>query len=321
MNYPTWCLNRERELKKFHVFMVSGKTELSNIVVHDILDFFHDEADLNEPSATGKWKDIDDVLNQPLFKRQVVILRGIDLSPHRSRLISWIEDTGSVRDKRTILVLTAATARPKQVKEEGEESKKLEERWIPSEGNKYVSYIDCADIQADHLKKLVLSYLPQATEGAADKLIQLCKGDVTNMLHEMKKLKAYPSVDEARVATLVVPIAEDDVVEALFAGHIMDVLQIDPGSVNMRHVVSAATERSRQHLNLFAHKGKNLHGWEMSKKADVPLWLFPKRMEEVDKLTQEQIWKRLILLREIDQLICGGCEIGVLHYLAQRWDT
>jgi len=309
MNYLKWCANKEREMKANHVFMVSGsETELVNMVVQEIVDHFKvDKAQVVTISNQGKVKDIDAIINQPLFKQQVVIMRDVDRFERRAFLSTWIEDTGRVRDKRTILVMTAGSVRLRLG----------EDRWIPT--SDYVAYIDCSAINEKNLGEFVKTYLPLATEGAVQKLIELCAGDMTRMIKEMEKIVLFKVIDEKLISELVFRGTDNDVVETLIEGRKQELLALDSSAVNMRRVVEVMTRRLCQQLHLIVLKGRIFDKIELIKRADIPPYLFSSRMKEVRELSQEQVWQRLALLREVDVQICHGNELGTLELLILKW--
>ena len=306
MNYLGWVKNRQREMRDNHVFMVSGpEWHLINTVVQDIKNHFKVEA--LTLSNKSKVDAVDAVINQPLFKQQVVIMRDIDHFPHREMLSMWIRETGLARDRRTILILTASSLRMKQ----------LDERWIPT--SPYVAYIDCSPIAEDHLKAFVKACLPQATVDAIDKLIVLCCGDTTHMMKEMEKLVLYPVVDVQVVTNFVYPGLDYDVVETVIAGDKRKLLELDAKAVDMHLVVSKLTARLIQQLHLTMLDRKKLEKLDLIKKSDVPVYLFKDRMREMRKTTEGEIWRHLFLLRDIDVQIAHGNEFGTLEILILDW--
>ena len=307
MNYLGWVKNKERELKNNHAFMVSGpEWHLINTVVQDIRKHFN-KAEVITLSNKSKVEAVDAVINQPLFRQQVVIIRDVDHFPHREMLSSWIQETGAARDRRTILVLTAISLRMKQ----------LDDRWIPT--SPYVAYIDCSPIAEDHLRVFVKACLPQATVEAIDKLIALCCGDAISMMKEMEKLVLYPVVDVQVVTDFVYPGLDYDVVETVIAGDKQKLLALDVKAVDMHQVVSRLTARLIQQLHLTMLDRKKLEKLDLIKKSDVPVYLFKDRMREMRKTTEGEIWRRLSLLRDIDVQIAHGNEFGSLELLIFDW--
>lgn len=307
MNYVQWVKNRDRELKDNHVFMVSG-SELADMVIQDILDHFR--ATLVDLQASAKWATIDAVINQPMLnKQQVVILRDLETCRRLDRIAEWIEDTGSHHDRRTVLILTAATPRSKQD----------DTRWIPSP-NKYVAFVDCAAIAEDHLEAFVQAYLPQATKEASARVVALCQGNVTKMVQEMKKLRLFDVLTESVVSDLIVPESEENVIEDLFAGRFDKIYALDPTTVSLRRIIPVITGRLRQQMALNLLRGKALKWWDMAKRADVPVYQFGDRMDELKQTTPEQITKRFDLLGYVDGQLALGVEVGLLHYLVLRWN-